>query len=444
MASAESQDRVDIAVLGAGSAAEALVRHLDGECRVVVFEPRFVGGICPFVACMPSKSMLHDASGAAPSWQAAVLRRDDVVEHLDDDSHCRELSNKGVLVVREAAQIVDEHHVRAGDRQWQAEHIVIATGSEPVTPPIDGLDQIGDRRWTSDDALTTTDRPARLAILGAGVIGCELAYLFARFGTEVHLLDSEEVAFPDLHEEIGQVIDGGLEAAGVRVRRGRSAVEFKRRGGNVRIRLDNGATLATDRVIVATGRRARRSGLGLESLGLDPDQPLPVDHTGRVQCPGSVWAVGDVADKGQYTHLANHHGLVVANQLTGDATRRFDDVVTPACMFTDPPMLTVGPTRSEVDDDVVWATADLSEIARWSTDDHPGGFLAVAARRSTGTIIAAHGAGPKFDELVHALVVAIDGAIPVERLSRSILPFPTMGEILGPIYERLLGAIDSD
>jgi pyruvate/2-oxoglutarate dehydrogenase complex dihydrolipoamide dehydrogenase (E3) component len=395
---------------------------------------------------MPSKAMLHDASGTAPSWQAAVLRRDDVVDHLDDEGHLRDLRDKGALVVREAAQIIDENHVRAGGRDWHAEHIVIATGSEPVMPPIDGLDKIGDRRWTSDDALTTTDRPARLAILGGGVVGCELAYLFARFGTEVHLLDAEDVAFGDLDEEIGRVIDGGLEAAGVRVRRGRRAVEFKRRGGNVRIRLDNGASLVTDRVIVATGRRAPRSGLGLESLGLDPSEPLPVDETGRVECPGSVWAIGDVAGKGQYTHLANHHGLVVANQLTGDATRRFDDVVTPACMFTDPPMMTVGPTRNDVDgdDDVVWATADVSEIARWSTDDHPGGFLAVAARRSSRSIIAAHGAGPRFDELVHALVVAIDGAVPIERLAMSMHPFPTMGEILGPIYGRLLGAIDSD
>jgi dihydrolipoamide dehydrogenase len=248
-----------------------------------------------------------------------------------------------------------------------------------------------------------------------------------------------------LSVEIGDLIDAGLVRAGVSVRRGTRAVRCWADEDLVTLELEAGDRVVADRVLVAVGRRARLSGLGLESLGVDPNEGLDVDERGRVRCPGSVWAMGDVAGKGQYTHVANHQARVVANQLAGDGTRRFDDVTISSCVFTDPPLIQVGPSRQDLDGDpdVVWASGRVSDLARALTDDLPEGFMAVAARRSTGRIVAAHGAGPRFEELVHALVIAVDGEVPLRRLAMSMQAFPTVGEILHPIFGSLARKVAS-
>jgi pyruvate/2-oxoglutarate dehydrogenase complex dihydrolipoamide dehydrogenase (E3) component len=440
-ASGDRAHGFDVAVIGGGGAAEALVDALQhADVRMLVVEEQRVGGTCPFVACMPSKSLLHDAQGST-RWTRAVQRRDDVVDHLDDQRHAEEVRRAGAHLVRGHAQLIDEHTIDIDGARHHADHIVLATGSTPIIPPIEGIDGLGERLWTSDEALTTDERPVRLMVVGGGPIGCELAHLFAGFDTEVHLIDVADRAFPELPAEIGEIVDDGLRSAGVRLCRGVEAVRFEQRGGNVRITLDNGGAVSTDRVIVSIGRTANVSGLGLDRLGLDPDAPLPVDETGRVDCPGSVWAIGDVAGKGQYTHVANHHAAVVADRLAGDGRRRFDDVVTPACIFTRPPVMMIGPTPDEFGDDVVWVDARLSEVARWSTDALGDGFLTVAVDRTTRCVVAAHGAGERFDEVSAALVTAIDGRVPVDRLVMSMWPFPTVGELLGVVNRRALDAL---
>jgi pyruvate/2-oxoglutarate dehydrogenase complex dihydrolipoamide dehydrogenase (E3) component len=433
----------DVAILGGGGAAEALVSALDGSgCRVLVAERHRVGGECPFVACMPSKAMLHDA-GRSARWNDAVARRDEIVEHLDDRGHAEQLTSESVELVRGEATIIDEHTIEIDGVRFHSEHLVLATGSTPVMPDTEGIDTLGDHLWTSDDALTATVRPVRLTVIGGGPIGCELAHLFAGFDTEVHLIDTAARAFPDLPEEISEIVDDGLRSVGVRVCRGRSAVAFERRGGNVQITLDNGAKVVTERVVVAVGRSADLGELGVDRLGLDPQADLPVDDHGRLACPGSVWAIGDVAGVGQYTHLANHHAAVVADHLVGDARRRFSDVVLPACIFTRPPVMMIGPTAEQLGDGVTWVEARMSEVARWSTDQLGDGYLTVAVDRNTRTVVAAHGAGARFDELAAALIIAIDGCIPIDRLVLSMWPFPTVSELLGPIFRRAQAALDA-
>ncbi len=432
---------VDVAVLGAGSAGETLVAELAGSgLDVVVFEPDRVGGECPFVACMPTKAMLHDAA-VGRSWHDAVRRRSDVVEHLDDAVHAAEIQANGATLVRAAAHITGPGRLVAGGDDYAADHIVVATGSSPEFPPIDGLDELGDRCWTSVEAMLTEERPARLTIIGGGVIGCELATLFSRFGTEVHLLDAVPRAFPDLPRPIGEIVDDALSANGVRVRRGVEIEDVGLRGAGVRIRLATGASVDTDRVLVATGIRPNTRGIGLDRLGIDPEEPLPIEPNGQVRANGSLWAIGDVAGLGAYTHLANHQARVVAAELTGRGPRRFDDVATPACVFTDPPIVTIGPVPAELGDEVVWAEARITEIPRSTTDQLTNGYLTIAVSRDTGAVVAAHGAGAGFDILGAALVTAIDGRLPVAQLARSMYPFPTVGEILGLIYSRAAASL---
>jgi dihydrolipoamide dehydrogenase len=426
----------DVGVIGGGSAAETLVAELhESGLTTVVFEAERVGGECPFVACMPSKAMLHDAA-IGRSWTEAVQRRREVVDDLDDARHAAELTGHGAVLVRERATIDAPDEIVAGGRRYRVGHIVLATGSEPVVPAIDGIDAIGDRCWTSDDAMTSEIRPTRLTILGGGVIGCELATVYARFGTEVHLLDADPDAFGDLPPEIGAIVDDSLRTSGVRVRRGVDVTGVEPRGGGIRVHLGDGACVGTDRLLVATGTRPRLRGIGLECLGVDTDTPLSVGDNGRVAAQGSVWAIGDVAGRGEYTHLAQHQARVVADALTGSGSRRFDDVVTPACVFTDPPIVTIGRTPADLGDAVRWVSGHLSEVPRATTDEFGDGILVIAVDPTTRAVVAAHGVGAHFDVLAAALVTAIDGAIPVDELARSMWPFPTLGELLGLVYSR--------
>jgi pyruvate/2-oxoglutarate dehydrogenase complex dihydrolipoamide dehydrogenase (E3) component len=441
--SPEPGDTFDVAVIGGGGAAETLVAELDGTgLSVVVFEDRRVGGECPFEACMPSKAMLHDAA-IGRSWAEAVRRRRDVVEQLDDEEHAAEVRAHGAVLVRERAEVSGPHEVVAGGRRYQVDHIVVATGSEPFLPPIDGIDSIDDRLWTSADAMTVDERPTRLTILGGGAIGCELATIFSRFGTEVHLLDNESHAFPELPSEIGAIADDALRASGVRVHRGSEVVRIEPRGSGVRVRLEDGPCLDTDRLLVATGRRPNTAGIGLANVGIDEEAALTVGDDGRVEAAGSIWAMGDAAGRGQYTHLANHHARVVADAIAGRGDRRFDDVVVPACVFTDPPIVTMGPTPGQCGADTVWVDAHLSEVARFTTDDLVDGLLTIAIDRASGQVRAAHGIGAGFDILAAALVAAIDSGVPVHRLARSMAPFPTVGEILPLVYSRASASVDS-
>ncbi len=444
MESTDTQNSYDVGVIGAGSATETFVEELRGSgCSVVVFEGNRVGGECPFVACIPSKSLLHDAATTG-DWATAVAHRDAAADHLDDTSHAADLTEAGAVLIRATARVLDPQTIEADGARFRVGNIVLATGSEAIVPDVPGLDTLGDGMWTTTEALTTRELPARLAILGGGVIGCELAFAFAGLGSTVTLVDEMPRAFPDVNSEIGELIDAGLRRSGVSVRRGTRVVRCSETDGLVTLELEaddrpDADQVVVDRVLVAVGRRARLSDLGLESLGVDPNDDLDIDEYGRVRCQGSVWAMGDVAGRGQYTHVANHQARVVANQLVGDGARRFDDVVLSSCVFTDPPLIQVGPTCRELDGDpdVVWASGRVSDLARAVTDELAEGYLAVAARRSTGSVIAAHGAGPGFEELVHALVIAVDGAVRLDRLAMSMHAFPTVGEILAPIFRSL-------
>lgn len=439
-------DEFDVIIIGAGSASESLVRELAGHGRrVAVIEAERVGGECPFTACMPSKAMLHDAD-IGTVWSEATRQRDNVVKHLDDAAHAAGLEQSGAELVRGRARVDGPHTVRVGDRTMKTEHLVLATGSEAVVPPIDGLEGLHELLWTSAAALTTHVRPDRLLIVGGGVIGMELAQIYAGFTTRVSLVDEGPRAFPSLVPAVGELVDAALTNAGVAIRRGVELGSARRQGDEVVAEFSDGSTTVHDQVLVAVGKRPRTRDLGLESIGLDPNGPLPVGNDARIDCEGSVWAIGDVAGKGEYTHVANHHGVVLANQLVGDANRRFDDVVTPSCVFTAPPVMVVGPTMEELDSDhdVVWFTQRFDDLPRTTTDRLPPGVIAVAARRSSGAVIAAHGVGPRVDELAAAFVVAIDGRVPLRVLRRSMMPFPTVSEVLPAAFKGLADRLETD
>jgi pyruvate/2-oxoglutarate dehydrogenase complex dihydrolipoamide dehydrogenase (E3) component len=434
--------RADIAVLGAGSATASFVGAVGGAASVVVFEPELVGGECPYDACIPSKSLLHDGA-IGRAWSTASERRRDLIDHRDDARHVAALLDAGdVRIVRERARIIDEHRIGSASTFVTADHIVLATGATPIVPDIQGLTDVAELVWHSADAVAATTPPGRLAIAGGGVIGCELTYMFTSFGSDVTMFEPDRGMFPALHPDVATAIERAVRATGADIRLGVTPTSVARHGDRLSLTDDVGDTHRFDRLLLAVGRRPNLDDIGLEALGLSATTPLPVDDTGRVRCAGSVWAIGDAAGREQYTHAANHHGRVVADQIVGSAVRRLDDVVAAACMFIDPPMMTVGPTYADTTDDpdVAWFVVDVAESAARASTDELSGALAVAIHRGTRCLVAAHGIGRSFDELVHALIVAIDGEVPVDRLLQSMYPFPTMGDAL---RAALLGVRDA-
>lgn len=439
-------DDFTVAIIGGGSAAEALISELaDSDHRVVVFEPDLVGGECPFYACMPSKAMLHDRA-VGRRWDDAVKRRNEVVDGLDDTSHVDTARELGATIVRARAEIAGPGTVRAEDgTTYRVDHVVIATGADPNIPEIDGLDADHDRVWTSDDALTAVDKPESVVMIGGGVIGSELAYIFAGFGSTVTTLESMDRRLGDFHPRVSELVEETLRAESIEVVNGVEIERVDLDADAATVHLADGRSYPGERLLVAVGRSPSRHGLGLETLGVDPDE-ISIDQRGRLVADADhdVWFAGDAFGGAQYTHVANHHAAVVADQLIGSGTRRYDDVTVPACMFIQPPVITVGPSWADLegDADVVWAEIDLS-TPRSTTDELGPGFLAVAARRSTGCVVAANGMGARFDEVIHALVVAIDGEVPVTRLTQTMQPFPTVGEVLGEAFAELARALSS-
>jgi len=441
---ADTQNLFDVAVIGGGSAAEALLRELDGsDTSIVMFEPHLVGGECPFLACIPSKSLLHDVR-VGRSWDEAVARRDEMVNHLDDSEHREQARELGATVVSASATIVGPGTVRADGVDYSARSIVIAIGAQEVVPDIDGLDSLGDRMWTSDDALTAHDRPDRLVIIGGGVIGSEIAQMFAGLGSDVTMVDTSERPADDLHPEVSRHILDSHERAGVTTVYAAEPTSCTQTDDGVRLELADGRSIDADIALVAVGRRPDLSGLGLESIGLDHED-IELDDGGRIVGTESVWVMGDAAGRQQYTHVANRHAAVVANHVAGDGTRSYGESVVPACIFIDPPVFVIGETYEDLadDDDIVWSETS-ARVPRFNTDELPDGFVTLAGRRSTNTIVAAHGIGPRFDELSHALVIAIDGEVSIDVLQRTIQPFPTIGEILDVAFDDLAAALAAD
>jgi dihydrolipoamide dehydrogenase len=440
----------DVVVLGAGSAGEWVAGAVaDAGGSVTLVEKLRVGGECPYVSCVPSKAMLRsahsraqarrvaDLGGAAgplrlgadrDAFRAAVHRRDDLSGQRDDSDAAASLQDRGVTLIRGSGRVTGPGHVDAGGRDLACRDLVVATGSSPVIPPVDGLADVP--VWTSDQALSAAGYPASVIILGGGAVGCELAQVYAGFGVSVTLLEpagqlagSEE---PDLARELGKA----LQAAGVSVRTGTGAARAKPTSAGIAcIVLQDGSAVEADRVILAAGREPVTGDLGLEMIGVTVQESgaLSVDDHCRVQGQEHVWAAGDVTGIAPYTHGANYQGRVVAdNLLGGGATADYSAI--PRVIYTDPPLAAVGLTESQARDagmDVVLAATDLRELARTSTDGSAGGRLILVADRTRGVLVGAAAFGTGADDWISEASVAIRAQVPVRVLADVVHPFPT-------------------
>ena len=317
---------VDVVVLGAGSAGEVVATSLAEAGRTVALvEQLRVGGECPYVACMPSKSLLHSAGdrrGGGPvdegraAYRQAVRRRDEVAEWRDDSRSAESLIASGTLLVRGRGRVIGPGMVEVGGRVLGWGDLVIATGSVPVVPDIPGLAAVP--IWTSDVALSSSALPSSLLVLGGGAVGCELAQVFARFGARVTLVESGSRLLGRERPEIAELLAAALRHDGVDVRLSVTVQRVEPSvGDGARVTLSDGPAVDCARVLLAVGRRPAVSDLGLETLGVVPDDrgALAVDDRCRLVGQDHVWAAGDVTAVAPFTHTATYQARIVATNI---------------------------------------------------------------------------------------------------------------------------------
>lgn len=434
----------DVLVLGTGSGGETLATQLGRAGRdVTVVEAGLVGGECPYLACIPSKSLL-DSAARRLGWDAARRRRDEAAEHRDDSGAVRALTEAGVRLVRGRGRVQRPGRVRVepvgrgeqAARTISYDTLVVATGSAPVRPPIDGLDRVP--TWTSDEALAAPERPERIVLLGGGPVGCELAQAYTRLGTHVTLVEGAPGLLPGEAPFAGELIGDVLAEDGVDVRTGVQATAAQPTGSGARLRLADGSAVDADRVLVATGRAPRVGGLGLEQLGVAVDEKAGLAVDDRCRVTDGVWAVGDVTGVAPYTHAANYQARVVAANLLGHpATADYRAI--PRGVYTDPPVLAVGRTVEQARGDGVdvrTAGADVDQTARAFVTGAGRGRVELYADPAGGVLVGGVGVGPAADEWMHEIVLAVRAQVPLAVLADTVPAFPTLAEVLGePLRE---------
>lgn len=442
----------DVIVIGAGPAGEVAAGKLAERGKAVALvERELVGGECSFWACMPSKALLRpgellaeiarvpgvadDAPERGIVAAVALRRRDEVIHDLSDAGQLPWLEQRGVTLLRGQARLAGERRVEVdgvGDCEAR-EAVIVATGSGALLPPIPGLADA--EPWTNREATTADAVPDELLVLGGGVVGVELAQAWSTLGARVTLIEAADRLIAREEPVASMQVAEGLQRRGVELRIGaRASGAARGADGRTTVTLEDGETLAGDRLLVAIGRRVRTEGLGLESVGVEPGKPIEVDDALRV--PGQPWlyAIGDVNGRAQLTHMGKYQARVAVDAICGGSLRvRTDGPLSPRAIFTDPGVAAVGHTL---------ASAQAAGIAARAVDRDTSGTAGASfhGRNAPGTtrfvldaerdlLVGATFVGPDVAELLHAATVAIVGEVPLATLRHAIPAFPTRSEL---------------
>ncbi len=450
-------DQFDVICIGAGTVSEGVASELSGTgISFAVIERELVGGECPYWGCIPSKTLLRSAEVLAEAararelaasrveWDvdfAKIATRTHYISRDEDDTKATQsLVEQGATVIRGEGRLTGPNTVVVDDRTLTARQgIVIGTGTSAAIPPIEGLDGVA--YWTNREATLTRELPRSLLVLGSGPIGAELAQAFARFGTEVHVIEALDRLLPAEEPEASAELATAFQSEGIAIHLGVTAIKVSQEEGGITIHHQDGSMLSGERLLVAVGRRPKLQGIDLAAAGIATTEKgwIKVDDSTLVAAPG-IWAGGDITGIGAFTHLSWYHGKLIGRQLKGEHAVA-DHRALPRVTFTDPEIASVGLSEANARkqlSDVRVVSADSGNGTRGYINGPPGGVIKLVADMQRRVLVGALVVGPRAGEMIAELTLAIRADIPLPVLEDTLHAFPTFSRDLDGLFPQLV------
>lgn len=451
----------DLIVLGLGPGGEEVAGKVAEAGRPVLgADPHLVGGECPYYGCVPSKMIIRGAdvlgesrrvnqtAGHAsdePDFAPVATRiRDEATDNWDDQVAVDRFEGQGGTFVRAAGRLAGRNDaglllVDVDGDTHTAKNVVIATGTSPAMPPIDGLADlprgVDDLVWTNREIVKTRIAPVSMVVIGGGAIGCELAQGFARFGTRVSVIEGAPHLLMPEEPEAGKVLAEVFEREGLTVHQGVEVTSVAPGGEGVVVTLADGTTATGEKLLVAAGRRPNLADIGLDSIGLDPKaRTLDVDEHMHVMTDGvpvdGLHAVGDITGRGPFTHVAVWQAKVLTAHLLGNDEPYGGYHGIAWATFTDPEVGRVGLTEQQARDKgltVRVGTQQISSNSRgWIHGPGNDGFVKVVEDVDRGVLVGATVVAPYGGEILGLLTLAVHAEVPVSTLTTMHYVFPTL------------------